>query len=58
MVKVNNSGKGFAARYIVARQVDGELWYWGGYNAYAKAFLVACDIGGVVLAHDQIDWTI
>lgn len=57
MVKVNNSNKGFAARYIVAKQVDGELWYRGGFNAYEKAFIAACNIGGIVLAHNEIDWT-
>lgn len=34
--------------YIVAREVDGEFWFWGAYNDYDKACEVAHSIKGTV----------
>lgn len=35
--------------YIVAREEDGKLWYWGAYDSVNKASVTANSIGGVVL---------
>lgn len=34
--------------YIVAREVDGEYWFWGAYNDRNKANEIAENIGGEV----------
>jgi hypothetical protein len=36
-------------RYVVARVIDGELWFWGSYEAEGKANRVAKEIDGVVV---------
>ena len=36
-------------KYIVARRVDGELWFWGAWNDRNKANEVAIEIGGEVV---------
>lgn len=38
-------------KYIVARRIDGTLWYWGAYNDPDKANNVALEIGGEVVAN-------
>lgn len=35
--------------YIVAREVDGELWFWDGFSDEVKANRAAWELGGVVL---------
>lgn len=37
-------------KYIVARRVDGDLWFWGAWNDRNTANAVALDIGGEVVA--------
>ena len=40
-------------KYIVARRVDGELWFWGAWNDRDKANDVAEELGnGVVLVNE------
>ena len=38
-------------KYIVARRVDGELYFWGAWNDRNKANEVAIEIGGVVVTY-------
>ena len=38
-------------KYIVARRVDGELWFWGAWNDRNKANEVAIEIGGEVVTN-------
>lgn len=38
-------------KYIVARRVDGELWFWGAWNDLNKANEVALEIGGEVVTN-------
>lgn len=35
--------------YIVARDIEGELWYWGAYHDQDRANNIAEDINGVVV---------
>ena len=35
--------------YIVARNCDGELWFWGAWNDIEAATRAANDIGGIVV---------
>lgn len=37
-------------RFVVAREIDGDLWYWGAYNDWVKAHDAAVKINGVVLS--------
>lgn len=36
-------------KYIVAREIDGELWFYGAYDESNKANEIALEIGGVTL---------
>lgn len=38
-------------KYIVARRVDGELWFWGAWDDRNKANEVAIEIGGEVVTN-------
>lgn len=38
-------------RYIVANEIDGELWFWGAWNDKAKANTVANEIDGIVVTN-------
>ena len=49
-VKVNNVAKyAESKKYIVARSLGGELWFWGAWDDEAKATQAALEIGGVVV---------
>lgn len=39
-------------KYIVARRVDGELYFWGAWNDRNKANEVAIEIGGEVVTNE------
>ncbi len=36
-------------KYVVARAESGELWYWGSYDDYERAWSVANQMNGVIL---------
>lgn len=42
-------------QYVVARRVDGELWYWGSYSDRDKANYTALNVGGEVIDTDEED---
>lgn len=46
-----NNLPSYAARYkyVVARSVDGELWFWGAYDERENADEAAESIEGIVL---------
>lgn len=48
-VKVNNVPRGKKCKYIVARECDGELWYWGRWDDKEKAAKIAAEIGAIVV---------
>ena len=35
-------------KYVVAREVDGDWWFWGAYNVFEKARSDAWRLGGEV----------
>ena len=45
----------FNYNFIVARDVDGDLWFWGAWNTEAEARKIAVEIGGEVVSVDDID---
>ena len=47
-MKINNVPQ-YASnyRYIIARRVDTELWFYGAYNDRNKANEVASEVGGI-----------
>ena len=40
--------------FVVAREIDGELWFWGAYADGYKANQVAHDVAGVVIHNVRI----
>ena len=40
--------------FVVAREVDGEYWFWGAYSNGFKAEQAALEIGGVVIHNVRI----
>ena len=40
--------------FVVAREVDGDYWFWGAYENGFKADKIACEIGGVVIHNVRI----
>ena len=52
-VKVNNLPT-TAKPYIVARAVDGDLWYWGSWDDEEHAHTVANEIGGIVVYGEEL----
>lgn len=54
-VKVNNMSE--AANhyeFVVARECDGELWYWGAYRHAWDAEAAAHEIGGIIIHNVRI----
>ena len=45
-VFVRNTPAGPCERYVVARVVEGELWYWGSWSNMNEAYDVAKMLGG------------
>ena len=39
-------------KYIVASQIDGDLWFWGAWNNMKKAINAAEKIGGKVVMNN------
>ena len=39
----------FEDTYVVAREYDGELWFWGSFSDVRTATKVAIEIGGEVI---------
>ena len=55
MFEVNNvTPEGLRHVYIVARFIDGELWFWGGYNTLERASEVALMVDGVWLEAENV----
>lgn len=53
MVKVNNLPENHN-RYVVARRVDEDLWYWGSFADKDRANAVAMEISGEVIDYEEI----
>jgi hypothetical protein len=49
-VKINEEEEGYGEPFIVARLVDNELWYYGRYKTYEKAFDVAEQFENAIVA--------
>ena len=39
--------------FIVAREIDNDLWYWGAYNDRNEANRVASEINGMVFQNEK-----
>ncbi len=54
-IKINNE-PAYAKDYefVVAREVDGEYWFWGAYADGFKAEQAATEIGGVIFHNVRI----
>ncbi len=51
-VNINNM-PATARTWIVAREVDGELWYYGSWEKKEKAQEVAWEVGGIVVENED-----
>lgn len=40
--------------FVVAREIDGDYWFWGAYENGFKADQIAYEIGGVVIHNVRI----
>lgn len=40
--------------FVVAREVDGDYWYWGAYSDGFKAEKAAVEIGGFIIHNVRI----
>lgn len=55
MTKVNNLPKD-VEKYVVAREVDGELWFWGSFETEGKAIEASSQFfNGFVLERQEIE---
>ena len=52
MMNVNNLPAIHKA-FVVARAVDGELWFWGSWDSEETAHTVANDINGIVVYDEE-----
>ena len=52
-MKVNNLPNTYK-QYIVARAVDGELWFWGSWDDEERAHTVANEIDGIVVYAEEL----
>ena len=51
VAKVNNLPRNWEQyTHIVAREVEGELWFYGAWYDEDGAWEQACEVGGVVVA--------
>lgn len=54
MTHINNMPTTVRA-WIVARDIDGDLWYWGSWDSENDARTAAQDIDGVLIARDMVE---
>ena len=40
--------------FVVAREIDGDYWFWGAYADGFKASTVACEIDGIIIHNVRI----
>lgn len=54
-LNINNvTDTGKKCQYLVARSVDGKLWFWGGFNDFSRACQCAVSINGTIIKNDTI----
>lgn len=53
MYTVNNLPKDVKA-YVVAREVEGDLWFWGTWDNWGDAMSASATIGGEVFPREVI----
>ena len=47
---INNLPANYTAyKFLIVRSVDGEFWYYGADNDFARATAVADEVGGIVV---------
>ena len=44
----------FNYEFIVCREIDSDLWFWGKYSDGFKAEQVALEIGGIIIHNVRI----
>lgn len=51
---INAPDDAFDYEFVVAREVDGDLWFWGKFTDGFKAEQVALEIGGLIIHNVRI----
>ena len=51
----NLSSYAYTCKYIVARECDGDLWYWGAWNDYETAYRASCEVRGIVITNPEVE---
>ena len=51
---LNAPDDAFNYEFVVVREIDGDLWYWGRYADGFKAEQTALGIGGIVIHNVRI----
>lgn len=52
---LNCSKYSLTCKYIVAREVDGEWWFYGAWNNFSEAMNAATAEGGQVFPSDEVN---
>lgn len=51
---INAPDDAFDYEFVVAREVDGDLWFWGKFTDGFKAEQVALEVGGLIIHNVRI----
>lgn len=51
---INAPESAYHYEFVVARQVDNDLWYWGAFTNGFKAEQVAREVGGIIIHNVRI----
>lgn len=51
-IKINNIQPGYNEPYVVARLIDGTLWYYGRYDSMERAEMVAAEFENAVVIEE------
>lgn len=42
-------------KYIVVREAEGVLWYWGSWDELDRAYIAAKEVNGTILTKENAD---
>lgn len=54
MITIKNVSRDAVGAYIVARECDGEWWYWGRWTTLEEATTIAEVVGGQVFNESDV----
>lgn len=51
----NLSAYAYSYKWIVARECDDALWFWGAWNDYDAAYRASCEVDGIVIRNPEVE---